>query len=72
MSSESHQHRPHRGKVPPFWGEKEYWTRERFPAIKAAFQAFGEERHEKRTLEDVGFDFEEWKRGHARESKRLL
>ena len=22
------------GKEPPYWGEKEYWTRERFPAIK--------------------------------------
>jgi cation diffusion facilitator CzcD-associated flavoprotein CzcO len=22
------------GKQPPYWGEKEYWTRERFPSIK--------------------------------------
>ncbi|KAK0948802.1 monooxygenase, partial [Friedmanniomyces endolithicus] len=50
-----------RGKTPPYWGEKEYWMRERFPAIKKAFQDMGEERHRKRTLQDVGFDYEEWK-----------
>lgn len=60
------------GKVPPYWGEKEYWTRERFPAIKRAFQDFGEERHAKRTLEDVGFSFEEWKAAKQEEGKRLL
>ncbi|KAK4539581.1 hypothetical protein LTR36_010517 [Oleoguttula mirabilis] len=49
------------GRAPPYWGEKEYWTRERFPAIKKAFQEFGEERHSKRTLGDVGFSFEQWK-----------
>ncbi|KAK0947568.1 monooxygenase [Friedmanniomyces endolithicus] len=50
-----------RGKTPPYWGEKEYWMRERFPAIKKAFQDMGEERHRKRTLQDVGFDYEKWK-----------
>ena len=48
------------GKAPPYWGGKEYWTRERFPAIKQAFQEYGEARHSKRTLADVGFSFEEW------------
>ena len=47
------------GKIPPYWGEKEYWTRERFPAIKKAFQDFGEDRHSKRTLQDVGFSYED-------------
>jgi len=60
------------GKTPPYWGEKEYWARERFPAIKKAFQDFGEERHSKRTLEDVGFSFERWKEEKAEEGKRLL
>jgi len=60
------------GKTPPYWGEKEYWMRERFPAIKKAFQDFGEERHSKRTLEDVGFSFEAWKQEKAEEGKRLL
>jgi hypothetical protein len=60
------------GKTPPHWGEKEYWMRERFPAIKQAYQSFGEGRYEKRTLEDVGFDFEAWKRERSEEGKRLL
>ncbi|GAB7364772.1 hypothetical protein MBLNU230_g5570t1 [Neophaeotheca triangularis] len=51
------------GKVPPCWGEEAFWARERFPAIKKAFQGFGEDRHRKRRLEDVGFDFAAWKRG---------
>jgi cation diffusion facilitator CzcD-associated flavoprotein CzcO len=60
------------GKEPPYWGEKEYWTRERFPAIKKAFQALGEDRHRVRTLAEVGFDFEEWKREKEGEGKRFL
>jgi len=60
------------GKEPPYWGEKEYWTRERFPAIKKAFQALGEDRHKVRSLQEVGFDFEEWKREKESESKELL
>lgn len=60
------------GKEPPRWGEKEYWMRERFPAIKKAYQSFGDERYSKRTLEDVGFDFAAWKRERAEEGKRML
>ena len=60
------------GKEPPYWGEKEYWTRERFPAIKKAFQALGEDRHKVRSLVGVGFDFKEWKREKENESKELL
>ena len=60
------------GKEPPYWGEKEYWTRERFPAIKKAFQALGEDRHKVRSLVEVGFDFEEWKREKENEGKELL
>lgn len=60
------------GKEPPYWGEKEYWTRERFPAIKRAFQNFGERRHTKRTLEDVGFDFEAWKREQNEDAKSFV
>lgn len=59
-----------KGKEPPYWGEKEYWTRERFPAIKKAFQDYGEARHDKRTVEDVGFDFEQWKKKN-KDDKRL-
>jgi len=60
------------GRDPPYWGEKEYWTRERFPAIKKAFQALGEDRHKVQSLPEVGFDFEEWKREKENESKKLL
>ena len=60
------------GKEPPYWGEREYWTRERFPKIKKAFQAFGEERRSKRTVEDVGFSFEVWKRERIEEARTLL
>ena len=49
------------GKTPPYWGEKEYWTRERFPAIKKKFQSYGETRHEICTLEEMGYDFNVWK-----------
>lgn len=60
------------GKEPRRWGEKQYWMRERFPAIKKAYQSFGDKRYEKRTLEDVGFDFARWKAEKAEEGKRLL
>ncbi|OQO07516.1 hypothetical protein B0A48_07213 [Cryoendolithus antarcticus] len=50
-------HQSATGKEPPYWTEREYWMRERFPAIKKAFQDFGEARHSKRTLADVGFVF---------------
>jgi cation diffusion facilitator CzcD-associated flavoprotein CzcO len=60
------------GRKPPYWGEKEYWTRERFPAIKKAFQALGEDRHEVRSLTEVGFDFEAWKHEKVNEGAQLL
>ncbi|PPJ52183.1 hypothetical protein CBER1_09916 [Cercospora berteroae] len=49
------------GKRPPRWGEKEFYTRERFPNIKSAFNALGEGRYQVRRLEEVGFDFEKWR-----------
>nr|POE51722.1 thiol-specific monooxygenase [Quercus suber] len=49
------------GKRPPRWGDIQYWTRERFPEIKKAFNSLGEDRHAKRSLQSVGFDYEEWK-----------
>jgi cation diffusion facilitator CzcD-associated flavoprotein CzcO len=48
-----------RGKAPPTWGEWEFWCRENFPKIRAAFAALGEKRFTVRTLEEVGFDFEQ-------------
>ncbi|KAI7369575.1 putative flavin dependent monooxygenase [Hortaea werneckii] len=60
------------GKEPPFWDEKAYWTRERFPAIKKAFQSCGEDRHSKRSLEDVGFSYEQWKQDKHDECRKLI
>ena len=53
---------PDLGKEPPRWGELEYWTRERFPLIKAAFGARRDERHAIRSMSQLGFDYDEWKR----------
>jgi hypothetical protein len=46
------------GRRPPFWGEKEKWTRARFPLIKKAAQALGDRRSQVKSLEQLGFDFE--------------
>jgi len=51
-----------RGKLPSRWGEKERWARERFPAIKKAFAQRGEGRHKVRSMEELGFDFDVWRR----------
>lgn len=50
------------GKRPPYWGLNKRWVRERVPKIKLASRAMGDRRHEIKTLEDLGFDYEEWKR----------
>ena len=50
------------GKLPPNWGEKERWTRQRIHEIREAVQDKGDDRHKVKTLEDIGFDFEEWKK----------
>jgi hypothetical protein len=51
------------GKVPPYWGEEEHWMRERTPLIKKAARELGaQRRREIRTLKELGFDFEAWKR----------
>ncbi|KAF1967261.1 FAD/NAD(P)-binding domain-containing protein [Bimuria novae-zelandiae CBS 107.79] len=44
-----------KGKVPPVWGKWEFWCREKFPEIRAAFGALGEKRYGVRTLEEMGF-----------------
>jgi cation diffusion facilitator CzcD-associated flavoprotein CzcO len=49
------------GKQPPRWEEKEYWVRERFPQIRAAFLKLGEARTDVHRMEEVGFDFRQWK-----------
>ena len=60
------------GKQPPIWAEREYWLRERFPAIKKAFQDRGDERRNVRTVEELGFDFDEYKKERDIEGKSLI
>ncbi|EEP79044.1 hypothetical protein UREG_03890 [Uncinocarpus reesii 1704] len=50
------------GKEGPCWGEKEKWLRSRFTQIKQAFAAQGEKKQSCYLPEDLGFDFEAWKR----------
>lgn len=47
------------GKVPPTWGAWEFWCRENFPKIRQAFGKLGDKRHQVRSIEEVGFRFEE-------------
>jgi len=49
------------GKTPPRWGEKQEWMRMRIADMKRAFVERGEKRREVKTLEEIGFDYEEWK-----------
>ncbi|KAF1955354.1 FAD/NAD(P)-binding domain-containing protein [Byssothecium circinans] len=57
------------GKIPPFWNEEQRWTRQRFPMIKQAAMKLGEKRREVRSLRDLGFDFEEWKKEQEAEGE---
>jgi cation diffusion facilitator CzcD-associated flavoprotein CzcO len=61
-----------KGKVPPIWGEWEFWCRENFPAIRRAFGELGEKRHQARSIEEVGFSFEEWKKEKAKSEGKMI
>lgn len=61
-----------KGKLPPFWGEWEFWCRENFPKIRRAFSALGEKRFETTTLEEVGFRFEEHLQDKSRQEGKLV
>ncbi|KAG9193412.1 hypothetical protein G6011_03447 [Alternaria panax] len=56
-----------KGKIPPIWGEWEYWCRENFPKIRQAFGKMGAKRREIRDVKELGFDFEEYKKEQAQE-----
>lgn len=58
------------GKLGVRWEEMERWTRERFPLIKKAFAKQGEARHSIRTIEELGFDFQAWKKEQAGASEQ--
>ena len=55
------------GKLGTCWGEKERWMRSKFPEIRRAFVQKGAQRSEIRTLAEVGFDFDQWKRENEQE-----
>ena len=48
------------GKLPMRWSVKETWERERLPAIKRAFADKGRARHDIKTLQELGFDYDAW------------
>ena len=50
------------GKSPLKWSEKDYWARDRNPGLKRAFASLGESRRKVRRIEELGFDFDAWKR----------
>ena len=60
------------GMIPPVWGEWEFWCRENFPAIRQAFGKLGEKRFQTRTLDEVGFSYEEYKKEKAKEDGKLI
>ena len=52
------------GKMGVRWNARDYWVRQQFPFIKQAFAARGEERHQVRTIEELGFDYDASRREH--------
>jgi cation diffusion facilitator CzcD-associated flavoprotein CzcO len=50
------------GKCGASWDEKDVWMRSKLPQIKKAYAERGEKRFEVRTAEELGFDYERWKR----------
>ena len=46
------------GKMPMRWSAKERWAREWIPSIKRAFADKGDARHDIKTLQELGFDYD--------------
>ncbi|KAF1972132.1 flavin-containing monooxygenase [Bimuria novae-zelandiae CBS 107.79] len=61
-----------KGKIPPVWGAWEFWCRENFPKIRAAFGALGEKRFTVRTLEEVGFIYSDAMKARAKQEGKLI
>ncbi|KAJ6022163.1 hypothetical protein N7540_007667 [Penicillium herquei] len=56
-----------KGKAGTCWGDRERWMRALFPDIKRAFVQKGDQRSEIKTLAELGFDFERWKKEQEEE-----
>ncbi|PWY86437.1 FAD/NAD(P)-binding domain-containing protein [Aspergillus sclerotioniger CBS 115572] len=54
------------GKQCNYWGERQCWIRARLPDIKRAFLQKGPERGSIKSLEQLGFDFDQWKKEEVR------
>ncbi|PNS20556.1 Thiol-specific monooxygenase [Sphaceloma murrayae] len=50
------------GRRPPRWGQREFWLRERFAEIRKQYGELGERRWEVKSVGEMGFDFDAWKR----------
>jgi len=50
------------GKPGTRWDESLTWMRSRFPTIRAAFTKRGQDRVHVTTMEELGFDFDEWRK----------
>jgi hypothetical protein len=50
------------GKLGTYWTERERWMRALFPDIRRAFVQKGEQRSKIKRIEELDFDFGEWKR----------
>jgi cation diffusion facilitator CzcD-associated flavoprotein CzcO len=61
-----------KGKTPPIWGEWAFWCRENFPAIRRAFGELGEKRHQVKSIDEVGFSFEEFKKEKERSEGKMI
>ena len=55
------------GKMPHRWNAKEFWIRERIWAIKGAFAEKEEEGRKVKTIEELGFDYESWRKEQNRD-----
>ncbi|OCL13610.1 FAD/NAD(P)-binding domain-containing protein [Glonium stellatum] len=61
-----------KGKIPPTWGPREFWTRETFPKIRRAFAEKQEERSKVRSINELGFNYEECLEEKAINEAKLL
>ena len=60
------------GRLGTRWGEREVWLRSRFPQIKMAHQGKGDERRKFKRVEELGFDYEEWRKSARVEEVQMF
>jgi cation diffusion facilitator CzcD-associated flavoprotein CzcO len=60
------------GKLGSAYDRRMTWLRSQFPAIKGAYVAKGENRQAVKTIEELGFDFDEWLANASDEDKHMF